>query len=77
MKTTFKEVFRELDDEVTDIEFNMEHVPDIDIDKIKGEVFMRINENNGGKKPLGNVLYDTCGGGRIGGCDNGGRFGQL
>ncbi len=57
MKTTFKEVIRELDDELTDIGFNTEHTPDIDIEKIKGEVFMRINENKSGKKPLGKSLF--------------------
>lgn len=57
MKTTFKEVIRELDDELTDIEFTTEHTPDIDIEKIKGEVFMRINDNNSGKKPLGKSLF--------------------
>ena len=50
MKTTFKEVFRELDDEMTNIGINSNYTPDIDVEKIKGEVFMRINENSSGKK---------------------------
>lgn len=58
MKTTFKEVFRELDDEMTNIEINSEYTPDIDVEKIKGEVFMRINDNNkSGKKTLGKSFF--------------------
>ena len=57
MKTTFKEVFRELDDEMTNIGINSNYTPDIDVEKIKGEVFMRINENSSGKKPLGKTFF--------------------
>ncbi len=58
MKTTFKEVFRGLDDELTNIEINSEYTPDIDIEKIKGEVFMRINDNNkSGKKKPGKSFF--------------------
>ena len=54
MKTTFKTVFNELDDELMDMELNTaEEVADIDVEKIKGEVLMRIKDtgkNNGKKK---------------------------
>ncbi|MGN0442846.1 MAG: hypothetical protein ACI4FO_09100 [Acutalibacteraceae bacterium] len=51
MKTTFKKVFDEFDDELmyTD-EFNAGESIDIDVEKIKGEVLMRINDKNGKKK---------------------------
>lgn len=45
MKTTFKTVFNELDDELMDIELNTIEVADIDVEKIKGEVLMRIKDN--------------------------------
>ena len=52
MKTTFKTVFNELDDELMDIDVSAPEVADIDVDKIKGEVFMRIHdtENINGSK---------------------------
>ncbi|MGN0550320.1 MAG: hypothetical protein ACI4I4_00560 [Acutalibacteraceae bacterium] len=51
MKTTFKKVFDELDDELMNIdELNIDESIDIDVEKIKGEVLMRINDNNGKKK---------------------------
>ena len=48
MKTTFKTVFTELDDEVMDIREN--NSVDIDVDKIKNDVFMQINDENKSKK---------------------------
>ncbi|MGN1202201.1 MAG: hypothetical protein ACI4RF_02825, partial [Eubacterium sp.] len=51
MKTTFKKVFDEFDDELMNIdEFNACESIDIDVEKIKGEVLMRINDKNGKKK---------------------------
>ena len=50
MKTTFKTVFTELDDEVMDIREN--NSVDIDVDKIKNDVFMQINDENKSKKKL-------------------------
>lgn len=50
MKTTFKKVFDEIDDEIMSIDANSicENI-DIDVDRIKGEVFMRL-ENEKKKK---------------------------
>ena len=48
MKSTFKTVFTELDDEVMDIREN--NSVDIDVDKIKNDVFMQINDENKSKK---------------------------
>ena len=45
MKTTFKTVFNELDDELMNIDVQENAPVDIDIDKIKSEVFMQINGN--------------------------------
>lgn len=64
MKTTFKTVFNELDDELMDIDVSAPEVADIDVDKIKGEVFMRIHdtdntngsENKTGKKKFSKKL---------------------
>lgn len=59
MKTTFKTVFNELDDELMDMELNTaEEVADIDVEKIKGEVLMRIKDNgkNNGKKKFSKKL---------------------
>ena len=42
MKTTFKTVFTELDDELMELDIR-DNAPDIDIDKIKSEVLMQIN----------------------------------
>lgn len=51
MKTTFKKVFDEFDDELMNTdEFNAGESIDIDVEKIKGEVLMRINDKNGKKK---------------------------
>lgn len=51
MKTTFKKVFDDLDNELMSIdEFSVDQSIDIDVEKIKGEVFMRINDKNGKKK---------------------------
>ncbi len=47
MKTTFRTVFNELDDELMDVELNTPETADIDVEKIKGEVFMRIKDNTG------------------------------
>lgn len=52
MKTTFKTVFNELDDELTDIGIQENSFEDIDVDKIKSEVFMQINGGKSGKKKL-------------------------
>ena len=50
MKTTFKTVFTELDDELMNLDIQ-ENVPvDIDIDKIKSEVLMQINAEKNTKK---------------------------
>ena len=43
MKTTFKTVFTELDDELMKLDMQENAPVDIDIDKIKSEVFMQIN----------------------------------
>ena len=51
MKTTFKTVLSELDDEVMNINISENEYTDIDIDKIKGEVFMHIHGS--GKKSTG------------------------
>ena len=45
MKTTFRTVFHELEDELMDIDLNTDKTADIDVEKIKGEVLMRIKEN--------------------------------
>ncbi|MGN0497534.1 MAG: hypothetical protein ACI4F6_00475 [Acutalibacteraceae bacterium] len=51
MKTTFKKVFDEFDDELMNTdEFNACESIDIDVEKIKGEVLMRIDDKNGKKK---------------------------
>ena len=51
MKTTFKKVFDEFDDELMNIdEFNACESIDIDVEKIKKEVLMRINDKNDKKK---------------------------
>ena len=52
MKTTFKTVFNELDDELMDIDITNTKATDIDVEKIKGEVLMRIKDNgkNNNKK---------------------------
>lgn len=51
MKTTFKKVFDEFDDELMNIdEFNVCESIDIDVEKIKKEVLMRIDDKNGKKK---------------------------
>lgn len=52
MKTTFKTVFSELDDKLMDIDIQDNYPEDIDIDKIKGEVFMQINGDKNSKKKL-------------------------
>ena len=49
MKTTFKTVFTELDDELMELD-NQNNSPDIDIDKIKSEVLMQINREKSSKK---------------------------
>lgn len=50
MKTTFKKVFEEFDDELMNIdESNLSDI-DFDIEKVKGEVFMRIEDNNNKKR---------------------------
>lgn len=49
MKTTFKTVFTELDDELMELDIQ-DNSPDIDIDKIKSEVFMQINSEKSSKK---------------------------
>ena len=43
MKTTFKTVFTELDDELMNLDMQENAPVDIDIDKIKSEVLMQIN----------------------------------
>ena len=48
MKTTFKTVFTKLDDEAMDIREN--NSVDLDVDKIKNDVFMQINDENKSKK---------------------------
>ncbi len=53
MKTTFKQVFDEFDDELMNIDENSLTDVDIDVSKIKGDVFMRIKENNDSKKKFG------------------------
>lgn len=51
MKTTFKKVFDEFDDELINIdEFNACESIDIDVEKIKEEVLKRIDDKNGKKK---------------------------
>lgn len=51
MKTTFKKVFNELNDEFISIEnFNVDENIDIDIENIKREVLMCIDDKNGKKK---------------------------
>ena len=50
MKTTFKTVFTELDDELMNLDIQENAPVDIDIDKIKSEVFMQINDENKTKK---------------------------
>ena len=62
MKTTFKKIFNELDDELMNIEVSSPEAANIDIERIKGEVFMRIhnndniNENNTSKKKISKKL---------------------
>ena len=43
MKTTFKTVFTELDNELMNLDIQENAPVDIDIDKIKSEVLMQIN----------------------------------
>ena len=43
MKTTFKTVFTELNDELMALDIQENSPADIDIDKIKSEVLMQIN----------------------------------
>ena len=50
MKTTFKTVFTELNDELMALDIQENSPADIDIDKIKSEVFMRINGEDKPKK---------------------------
>ncbi|QCT07261.1 hypothetical protein [Ruminococcus bovis] len=50
MKTTFKTVFTELDDELMNLDIQENAPVDIDIEKIKSEVFMQINDENKTKK---------------------------
>ena len=50
MKTTFKTVFTELDDEMMNLDIQENAPVDIDIEKIKSEVFMQINDENKSKK---------------------------
>lgn len=51
MKTTFKKVFDEFDDELMNINvFSDSESIDIDVEKIKGEVLMSIDDKNGKKK---------------------------
>ena len=50
MKITFKTVFTELDDELMNLDIQENAPVDIDIDKIKSEVFMQINGENKTKK---------------------------
>ncbi|MBQ3417166.1 MAG: DUF4179 domain-containing protein [Ruminococcus sp.] len=59
MKTTFKTVFCELDDELVNIDIPANGAEDIDVEKIKGEVMMRINsaENNDSKKKIGKRIF--------------------
>ena len=52
MKTTFKTVFTELDDELMNLDMQENAPVDIDIDKIKSEVFMQIGNKKGAKKKL-------------------------
>ena len=54
MKTTFKTVLSELDDEVMNISINENEYIDIDTEKIKGEVFMTIHGSN--KKSTGKTI---------------------
>ena len=49
MKTTLKTVFTELDDELMELDIQ-DNAPDIDIGKIKSEVFMQINGEKSAKK---------------------------
>ena len=49
MKTTLKTVFTELDDELMELDIQ-DNAPDIDIGKIKSEVFMQINSEKNAKK---------------------------
>lgn len=51
MKTTFKKVFNELNDEFISIKnFNVDENIDIDVEKIKREVFMRIDDKKQQKR---------------------------
>ena len=50
MKTTFKTVFTELDDELMNLDIQENAPVDIDIEKIKSEVFMQINDEKKTKK---------------------------
>lgn len=56
MKTTFKTVFTELDDELMNLDTQENAPVDIDINKIKSEVFMQINGNNKTKKKYSKKL---------------------
>ena len=50
MKTTFKTVFNEMDDELMNLDMQENAPVDIDIDKIKSEVLMQINTEKNTKK---------------------------
>lgn len=55
MKTTFKTVFNELVDELMELDIR-DNTSDIDIDKIKSEVFMQINGEKSVKKTIGKKI---------------------
>ena len=57
MKTTFKKVFDEFDDEIMNIDENSvcENM-DIDVEKIKGEVFMRLEDKENKKRTSKKVI---------------------
>ena len=51
MKTTFKTVFTELDDELMELDIR-DNAPDVDIDKIKSEVLMQISDEKSAKNKI-------------------------
>ncbi len=57
MKTTFKTVFTELDDELMNLDIQENTPVDIDIDKIKSEVFMQINSEKSTKKKISKKIF--------------------
>ena len=57
MKTTFKTVFTELDDELMKLDMQENAPVDIDIDKIKSEVFMQIKSEKNTKKKFSKKLF--------------------